>query len=234
MTSFIISCENKNRRKEQSLAVCQKFAVDPIDILTVEELSDKKTQGIGIETIKYIQKKLLFKPIKSKTKALIIENAELLTVEAQNALLKVLEEPPTSTIIVLETSQLESLLPTIQSRCQIISIMERKTIILTDEEEKLFVQHIDGLKTVSVGRSLSQAESLVKNKDAIIWMKKMIHVARKKLIEEIQQENNDINTINWYYKLITSLQKMHRTLGTTNVNQRLALEHMFLSFFEES
>ena len=51
-------------------------------------------------------------------KVFIIDEAERLETDGQNVLLKVLEEPPPGTIIVLVTSSLDSLLPTIRSRCQ--------------------------------------------------------------------------------------------------------------------
>lgn len=51
---------------------------------------------------------------------LIIKNAERLTPEAQNALLKTLEEPPNAAEIILETTDEDLLLPTIRSRCKII------------------------------------------------------------------------------------------------------------------
>ena len=54
-------------------------------------------------------------------KVFIVDEAELLQAEAQNAMLKTLEEPPARTVIVLVTQQEEQLLPTIRSRCQRVS-----------------------------------------------------------------------------------------------------------------
>lgn len=62
------------------------------------------------------------------TKAFIVDEAELLKRESQNALLKTLEEPPPGTIIILVTSAEEALLPTIRSRCQ------RVTFTALDDE----------------------------------------------------------------------------------------------------
>jgi len=52
------------------------------------------------------------------TKCFIVDEAESLAREGQNVLLKTLEEPPAGTVIILVTSQLDKLLPTIRSRCQ--------------------------------------------------------------------------------------------------------------------
>ena len=57
----------------------------------------------------------------SPIKAVFITNANLLTKEAANALLKTLEEPPPATHLFLATAYLDELLPTIRSRCQLIS-----------------------------------------------------------------------------------------------------------------
>lgn len=57
-------------------------------------------------------------PVRGHAKVFIIDEAELLDQYSQNALLKTLEEPPPATYIILITSRLERLLPTIRSRCQ--------------------------------------------------------------------------------------------------------------------
>lgn len=78
------------------------------DIYELEEYS--------IEAVRELQRKLSFKGRKT---ALILD-ADGLSSEAQNALLKILEEPPKDTIIILTAFTRFSLLPTIASRCQII------------------------------------------------------------------------------------------------------------------
>ena len=62
------------------------------------------------------------KPYKSKYKIYIIEESELMTVEAQNALLKTIEEPPEYGIILLLTSNIDKLLPTVISRSIVLNI----------------------------------------------------------------------------------------------------------------
>ena len=57
-------------------------------------------------------------PVRGQGKVFVIDEAELLEAEAQNALLKTLEEPPPRTYLVLLTTRLDRLLPTIRSRCQ--------------------------------------------------------------------------------------------------------------------
>lgn len=75
-------------------------------------------KSIGIEEIRVIQHFLSRKSLGNHN-TVIIENAHLLTLPAQHALLKTLEEPPANSLIYLVTTQPDSLLPTILSRCQI-------------------------------------------------------------------------------------------------------------------
>ena len=75
--------------------------------------------SIRIAQIRKLQSDILVKPYKSY-KIYVIDEAQKMTVEAQNALLKTLEEPPKYAIIILITNNKESLLDTIKSRCEII------------------------------------------------------------------------------------------------------------------
>jgi DNA polymerase III subunit delta' len=72
--------------------------------------------SIGIDAVREIRNFLWQKPNASPRRTLIIDDAELLTTEAQNALLKLTEEPPISSLLILVTSDVESILSTITSR----------------------------------------------------------------------------------------------------------------------
>lgn len=67
------------------------------------------------ETLQYA---VVLKPLEARTKVYILDEAQSLTLEAANSLLKLLEEPPANVVLVLITSQPQGLLPTIRSRCQ--------------------------------------------------------------------------------------------------------------------
>ena len=75
---------------------------------------------IKIEQIRNMQKIIQEKPIISKKKVYIIDNADKMTKEAQNSLLKTLEEPPEYMTIILIGTNESLFLPTIKSRCMII------------------------------------------------------------------------------------------------------------------
>ena len=90
----------------------------------VKHIAPDEKRTISIESIRAIQSFVRLKTAGTATvrRAIIIEHADRMTTEAQNALLKVLEEPPADTIIILTASQAQDMLPTIQSRVQIMNI----------------------------------------------------------------------------------------------------------------
>ncbi|MCD6365142.1 MAG: hypothetical protein J7M14_04630, partial [Planctomycetes bacterium] len=82
---------------------------------------NRKTQALGIDVVrKFLIAPSLQAPIRGRVKVFVVIEAELMSREAQNALLKTLEEPPDDVIIVLICRNLELMLPTIVSRCAIV------------------------------------------------------------------------------------------------------------------
>lgn len=75
-------------------------------------------QFIKIDQVRALQKELCYRPYEAVRKACIIDGAERFNQSSGNALLKTLEEPPGNAIIILLTAAVESVLPTIRSRCQ--------------------------------------------------------------------------------------------------------------------
>lgn len=87
-------------------------------------IAPEEGKAIGIEAARRLEQFLALK-VPGKTehdRAVIIEDAHLLTTEAQNALLKTLEEPPEGTVLILTVSHEQAVLPTIRSRAQAIPV----------------------------------------------------------------------------------------------------------------
>jgi len=76
----------------------------------------------SIQTVRQIKQFLSQKPFSHSNKIVILKKTDLLGISAQNALLKILEEPGPHNFIILTTAQKKSLLPTILSRCYIKQI----------------------------------------------------------------------------------------------------------------
>ncbi len=237
MHSFVITSRNKHKREKYAVRICIEAQIHQTDITFFNKDSfikkDKKKQvlSIGIEDIKEIQKTLFLKPIKSEKKACIIQEAQLLTIEAQNSMLKILEEPPANTLIILTTDSKELLLPTILSRCQLIDISEK--ISLSDIELEKFQNISERLKLLSAGEGLALAETLGKDKeDAAIWLENMIHIFHKKLIEAIDKKDAEEKI--WYAEVIRKFQNTYQIIKSTNINLRMTFENLFFSIIKKS
>lgn len=105
---------------------CQRIAEGKYpDVIIINKNSGRdpkdrrKTTEISIDTIReFIQKSSNLPPYEGKYKIFIIDDADLMSVEAANCLLKTLEEPPQHIVIILLTAEENTLLPTVISRCQ--------------------------------------------------------------------------------------------------------------------
>ena len=77
---------------------------------------------LSIEAVRELQHSLHLRPFEGRMRVAIIQEAEHLSTEAANALLKVLEEPPPESMLILTSAAEDSILPTLRSRCQRIAL----------------------------------------------------------------------------------------------------------------
>lgn len=211
MHSFIISSKNKNLALEEINKIYKERKIDKFDVNFLE--SEKQ---IGIPDIRNFQKNAYLKPFKSKEKLLVLLAINGITTEAQNALLKILEEPPLNTIIIMAVESTELILPTVLSRCEIIELKEKKEI---NEKENLIL--LESIKKAGIGERLKIAEKLSKDKENILFiLDELIQMLRKNLINDPNEEN---------IKKIKAFQKTYTIIKSTNVNQRLAIENLLLN-----
>lgn len=225
MQSIIISSKDSNNSEEFVKKFASENNISRFDI-TVVEKEDGNT--IGIEDIRDIKKKIYLLPAQGKYKVVLVKNAQNLTIEAQNSLLKILEEPPNDTFIILSCSSSESLLSTIISRCRIVSI---KSSINEQPSDNLSQPKADrpmaeSFNYAPISSKLKLAQDVGKNKEeALLWIEKVVLGKREELIEQVTKNIatypclNDLNHLNKAYKIIS----------TTNLNPRFVLENLFLS-----
>ena len=108
-----ILCQGKTKPCNQCEACISFNGNNNPDILMIDE----EDKSIKTETIKELVKNAYEKPIRSSKKVYIINNSHNMTKEAQNSLLKTLEDPPQYLVIILITDNDNLLLNTIKSRC---------------------------------------------------------------------------------------------------------------------
>lgn len=85
------------------------------DVLSIEP---GESGNIRVDQVREAIERSAYRPFEGRRRVVIIDDAEALVPEAQNALLKTLEEPPAASMFVLVTSRPDVLLPTVRSRCQ--------------------------------------------------------------------------------------------------------------------
>jgi DNA polymerase-3 subunit delta' len=137
------ACQRIQQGKYPDVIVIDKYAGR-------DQKDRRKATEIGIDTVReLLQRGSNLPPYEGKYKVFIIDDADLMSVEAANCLLKTLEEPPQHVIILLLTSQESALLPTVLSRCQ---RFELKPVAVAEIESRLKIindSNPDKIKIVS-------------------------------------------------------------------------------------
>ena len=113
--AMTLQCEEKGTEPCMECTSCKKAMGDNHpDIISIHH---EKPNTIGVEDIReQLVGDMMIKPYTGPYKIYIIDEAEKLTIQAQNALLKTVEEPPYYAVIILLTNNVSSFLPTITSR----------------------------------------------------------------------------------------------------------------------
>lgn len=154
------------------------------------------------------------KPTESENKVYIIGAFDKLSVYNQNRLLKFIEEPPNNTYAILVTTNLTNLLPTIQSRCQLIYFSEIDYTSISDQLKREDVPDKDiqilsrSIKTVHEGESVL-AEG--------IDLKSLHQVVQKMTTQLFNRDLDVLLTLNEMYKISTKGLIVHYTLNVMHL-----------------
>ena len=155
-----LSCEQKNALREEGLpcGVCQNckkiLEGKSPDIIYINK-GDKAS--IGIDSIRFLRNDVSIAPNDLDTKIYIIEGADLMTPDAQNALLLTLEEPPRYVLFLLLCEKTTSLLETIKSRAPIL----RTERLTKDDIDDYIINHSQEAKTLKSSSPKEYEELLI-------------------------------------------------------------------------
>ena len=163
---------------------------------------DGKT--LKIEQIRNLQARIVEKPITSRRKVYVIDDADLMSEESQNCLLKTLEEPPEYAVIILIVSNESRILPTIKSRCVIIKFQP-----LTSKEIKQVKPELSNDLIQLLEGSLLNAENIEQKKEQYAQLSNLVNVLENKQLVEVfnsadllYKGKDDIITLLEYLNLI--------------------------------
>lgn len=164
---------------------------------------DGKT--LKIEQIRNLQARIVEKPITSRRKVYVIDDADLMSEESQNCLLKTLEEPPEYAVIILIVSNESRILPTIKSRCVIIKFQP-----LTSKEIKQVKPELSDDLIQLLEGSLLNAENIEQKKEQYAQLSNLVNVLENKQLVEVfnsadllYKGKDDIITLLEYLNLIS-------------------------------
>ncbi|MBI4037384.1 hypothetical protein HY385_03095 [Candidatus Daviesbacteria bacterium] len=177
---------------------------------------------LGIEQARSIKDFLSLKPYQGKHQAVVVIAAENLTDEAQNALLKTLEEPPQETVLILGVGSEDQLLPTIVSRCQVVDLTSHAyatpeaRLDSARQVEQKYQQEIEKLLTSSVEERFQFVEKL---EDREAFLHALTAYFRKQLLSAVHLKGGQL-----FLQDLIEAEKW----ANQNVNIRAILEYLML------
>ncbi|MBR2786515.1 MAG: DNA polymerase III subunit delta' [Clostridia bacterium] len=249
----MILCENFNAVECNVCKSCVEFnGGNNPDYMCIEP----DGRAIKIEQIRNMQAKVVEKPINSNRKVYIINDADLMTKEAQNCLLKTLEEPPEYIVIILIVSNESKMLQTIKSRCMKIHFEG-----ISDEEVEKFLKENCNIQFVnnnilrmcdgSIGKCLAvrdriddykKLESIFSNFNksitSVVNSSELLYKNKENIDEYLNyinvilyhkaKENNNIRYIN-SIKIVEETKKRL----SSNSNYDMCIDYLLFNIWEE-
>lgn len=163
-------------------------------------------EKLGIVQARKIKEFFSLKPYSAKGRVVVIEDASVLTTEAQNALLKTIEELPKETVLILGAPSDANLLPTIISRCQVVRLQKTGDRL----QGKNYIEDIEKLLNSSTAERFEYIEKL---KDKEEFLHSLVNYFHKNLLNYPEFSKELLKAEEW---------------AKHNVNIRAILEYLML------
>jgi hypothetical protein len=196
----------------------------------MEWVGDSSTEGIRIEQVREVREGLRLRSFSDKPRLIILANANALTTQAANALLKSIEEPGTNQHFLLLATSRFSLLKTLASRCQTLLIPALPQNIQTQNSSELsqFAANLlDRIRRGNINTRMSLVDEIAKH---ACDKPELLLVIQKQLHHELRKSQslsaNERRTL--LLKPIEAIE-LSRTLLERNTNLQLTLENWLLN-----
>jgi DNA polymerase III subunit gamma/tau len=253
MQTILLSGKDKKTLKEYADRIIKNIIVkEKLEVF--RKGVDYKEVGINDEaskiSIAQVREIIIFiniKPVSGGVKVIEIFDAQLLSHEAQNALLKTLEEPPAYAQIIIHTSYFKHLLPTIISRCKLYIVNKQDTFELnsmSEEEEKYAKDLLKMLKEDMGARIdwITENKEMLKNKQTVelildSWEKvlRLIILAAVKddsslkTIKQLMDQSIRPSDVEGFTMSIRYLKDLKLKIINHNANSQIGLETFLIS-----
>lgn len=191
------------------------------DVFTVKKQEDKKEIGIG--QIRALKNFVYHTPLNLSVKAVIIEEAHLLSEESWNALLKVLEEPAQHTILFLISSGQNSIPKTILSRVSSVPFLSPQLVEAVNfkAEDDIIVNKLIKARYASLTEKFEAIEKIIASENGLKLLDAWMIFLRNQLFENTNNQSGIVLNIQ-------AILKAKNMISATNVNARLVLENLIL------
>lgn len=206
-----LQCEKRGTSPCMECASCRKAASgNHPDLIYVKH---EKPNTISIDEIReQLVSDISIKPYESPWKIYVIDEAQKMTQQAQNAVLKTIEEPPAYAIIMLLADNTEALLPTILSRCvqlKLKPIPDRlvkgylmKEMQIPDYQAEVYASFAQG--------NIGKARRIADSREYAVILEKAIHAAKyadsstlEELVDEVKELNDSKDQIADFLDILT-------------------------------
>ena len=173
--AMTLLCEKSDKAPCMECHSCKQFlSGNHPDVMWV---THEKPASIGVDDIReQINDTIMIRPYSSQYKLYLVDEAEKMTVQAQNALLKTIEEPPAYAVLILMTTNQETFLPTILSRCIQLKLRPLKDHLIRSylmEKLSLSEQRAE-IYTAFARGNLGKAISLISSEEFSLLYKEVL------------------------------------------------------------
>lgn len=190
----------------------------------------EKPGSIGVDDIrKQINDTIMVRPYSSSYKIYIVDESEKMTVQAQNALLKTIEEPPFYAVIILLTTNQEAFLPTILSRCIQLKLKPlRDSVVKSYLMERMHIEEADADVYAAFARgNLGKAITIASSEEFKLLHQELLHLLKHihdmdisellDYIRKLKEDNLDI------YECLDFMQMWYRDVLLYKVTKDINL-----------
>jgi len=218
MQTYLILSHNPEFIDNQINLLKSKYQISPFDIYNV--IPEK---SLGIDDVRRTEKNSRIKPGYGNKKLVLIRDFHLATIEAQNAMLKFLEEPTPSTVIILTAVNDQKILATVLSRCFVIKEIKAETAV---PDGKKLEKKILEILNMSSGERLVFSQKLISNReDAAGFIDSLTRLLENQLINKPSMPLSNLQLASLIEKTEAARRYVDR-----NVNFKLVIDILLLGF----
>ena len=207
--SAALNCTAKNGSASLPCGCCDRcrriLKKNFVDVKYISKKDGKST--IGVEDIRTMREDVYLSPTESEYKIYVIEDAHVMTTQAQNALLKIFEEPPAGVVIFLLCDNIQQILSTIKSRAQLVR-MQR----LSDDAVLEAISKEPALRSIGVSDPQALTAAIKLSQGSIGYAKEMLSEEKGSVISEQRETAQELLSSlipgNGRFKLFSAIQSL--------------------------